>query len=156
MARWEHNGHWHNIASDHPVACKRGIFAGQVNRFLCNNSEPAGFDRDVSELKSYLNKRGYPDAMSKVPHYDHSKRMKLLYKLHSRDVRAAANTSDACVLVMPYSSKVISLGLLNRLRGLFKTLNLTAKPVVAFSMRGSMFLRTYRLNTPVDLRGVPG
>ena len=90
--------------SHHKLSTKLAIFKGEATRHLLNCNRIEDFQREISELRMNLARRGYPQHAMPNVEYDPVKRQGLLQKLHAREQNCSKKRNDAVmVFKCPYT-----------------------------------------------------
>ena len=77
----QHNPQYLHAYSEHPLPCRKHIFKSQVARFLVLNSTESG------SMRRQLANSLHPESWLSQATYDVDRRMSLLHKLRSRNLR---------------------------------------------------------------------
>ena len=141
--------------SQHPEACKMGIYKCEATRHLLNCSRDFDYDSNMVNLRESLRRRGYP-TLPDID-YDAQKRAALLDKLKCKcnfNRTKERTTSPIMAIKVQFSREVEQLRLPRRLKQLVAELRAEVgheflngtRLVTAYTVQRSMFRQTYYMN----------
>jgi len=93
--------HYLNIFSNHPVACKSGIFAGEAKRALVLCLREQHYRHCIERLTESVDKSGFPKELSKAPLHPTAAREQFLHGKAKERTK-----SQKLYLVLPFSRGV--------------------------------------------------
>ena len=138
------------------MACKAGIYRGELTRHLVNCTSEDAFNRHATTLRHELQQRGYPRCLLPPAKYDHSVRQEHLRKLARRDRHAPPKkgfNKDVLVMKLIYTPQLRHLRIRQAARSLIARLReslgssflANTKLVIANNVATNLFRATYKL-----------